>query len=253
MGAVDLSALIHGDGTGEPVWHRWLAHLRCHELSSADWLPLGARLVVVAPHPDDEVLGCGGLIATHTAQGGEVLLVGVTDGEASHDGAPSSRREFLACIRRNEQWQGLRLLGLPRPQVLNLALGDGQVRLQGDLLLEKLMALLRPGDVVVSTWEHDGHPDHDATGEMARRASAAIGCAYLAAPVWMWHWATPGDDRVPWLRLRGLPLTADASAQKTAALAAHRSQLGPRSEQLGAVLDPAIVARAAWRTEYFLV
>lgn len=253
MGAVDLSALIHGDCTGEPVWRRWLAQLRCHELSTADWLPRGARLVVVAPHPDDEVLGCGGLIATHTAQGGEVLLVAVTDGEASHDGAPSSRREFLACVRRNEQWQGLRLLGLPQPKVLHLALGDGQVQHQGDLLLEKLMALLQPGDVVVSTWEHDGHPDHDTTGEVARRASAAIGCAHLAAPVWMWHWATPGDDRVPWPRLRGLPLSADASAKKTMALAAHRSQLGPRSQHIGAVLDPAILARAAWRTEYFLV
>ncbi len=253
MGAVTPSALIQGDGTGELTWRCWLASLRCHELSVADWLPASARLVIVAPHPDDEILACGGLIATHVAQGGRVLVVAVTDGEASHHESPSLNREDLAYVRRNERRQGLRLLGLAQPEVTSLALADGHVQQQGSLLLARLMALLKPGDVVVSTWEHDGHPDHDMTGQMARRASAAIGCAYLAAPVWMWHWACPGDERVPWLRLRGLPLSAGDGSHKQAALAAHRSQLCPRSADQGAVLDPAIVQRAAWRTEYFFV
>ena len=41
--------------------------------------------------------------------------------------------------------------------------------------------------------------------------------------------------------------------RKQAALAAHRSQLGPRSHELGAVLGPAILERSAWRTEYYFV
>ncbi|MDP2019094.1 PIG-L deacetylase family protein [Hydrogenophaga sp.] len=253
MGAVDLPALIHGEATCELSWRRWLAETRCHELSVQDWLPARARLVIVAPHPDDEILACGGLIATHVTQGGRVLIVAVTDGEASHNDSPSFNREDLAYIRRHERWLGLRHLGLSQPMVLALALEDGNVQQQGSVLLQRLMSLLQPDDVVVSTWENDGHPDHDTTGQMTRRASAAIGCACLAAPVWMWHWATPGDARVPWPRLRGLPLSAAAGLHKQAALAAHRSQLNPRSADLGAVLGPAIVQRAAWRTEYYFI
>lgn len=252
-GAADRPALTLGEATCELAWRRWLAGLRCPELSARDWLPAHARLVVVAAHPDDEILSCGGLIATHVAQGGRVLIVAVTDGEASHDGSPSFNREDLAYVRRNERWLGLRLLGLSQPRVLALGLDDGHVQQQGTLLLERLMTLLQPDDVVVSTWENDGHPDHDTTGEMARRACTTIGCAYLGAPVWMWHWATPGDDRVPWPRLRGLPLSAADGLHKQAALAAHRSQLSPRNLDLGAVLGHAIVERAAWRTEYFFV
>ena len=253
MGALDLPGLIQGQATSGTAWRSWLANLRCQELAVHDWLPAKARLVVVAPHPDDEILACGGLISTHVAQGGRVLIVAVTDGEASHDQAPSIQRDDLAWLRRSERWMGLRTLGVLQPAVVSLGLEDGRVSLQERTLFDRLTSLLQPTDVVVSTWEHDGHPDHDSTGQVARAACAARGCAYLAAPVWMWHWATPGDDRVPWPRLRGLPLSAADGSHKQAALAAHRSQLSPRNLDLGAVLGHAIVQRAAWRTEYYFV
>ena len=112
MGALDLPGLIQGEATSGLAWRSWLAGLRCHELSVPDWLPAHARLVIVAPHPDDEVLASGGLIATHVAQGGRVLIVAVTDGEASHDEAPSIQRDDLAWLRRSERWMGLRTLGV---------------------------------------------------------------------------------------------------------------------------------------------
>ncbi|WP_439517964.1 PIG-L deacetylase family protein [Hydrogenophaga sp.] len=251
MGALDLPPLIHGDGTDELTWRRWLPGLRCHELSMGEWLPASARLVVVAPHPDDEILASGGLIATHLAQGGEVQVVAVTDGEASHDEAPTMTRETLGELRRQERFEGLRHLGLSQPSVLTLGMEDGRVGLKTGLLRERLMSLLNRDDVVVSTWEHDGHPDHDAVGQVTRDACVTTGSAFLAAPVWMWHWATPEDVRVPWRRLRAVPLSATASSQKLAALAAHHSQLHPRSDALGAVLGEAILKRAAWRNEYY--
>ena len=253
MGALDLPGLIQGQATSGTAWRSWLASLRCQELAVHDWLPAQARLVVVAPHPDDEILACGGLISTHVAQGGRVLIVAVTDGEASHDGVPSVNRDDLAYLRRSERWLGLRTLGVAQPSVLSLALQDGGVQQQEHVLLKRLLGLLQPTDVVVSTWENDGHPDHDTTGQVTRAACATRGCAYLAAPVWMWHWASPGDARVPWRRLRALPLGAAEGMRKQAALAAHRSQLSARSARLGAVLGPAIVERAAWLTEYYFV
>lgn len=253
MDAVELPGLIQGEATGDLTWRRWLAGIRCHELSVPDWLPNSARLVVVAPHPDDEILSSAGLISKHAAQGGRVLIVGVTDGEASHAGSPSINKDDLAEVRRNERLLGLRLLGLSPSAVLTLGLADGQAHREGAVLFKRLASLLQQGDVVVSTWEHDGHPDHETSGQVARKACAALGCAFLAAPVWMWHWANPGDARVPWHRLRGLPLSAATASLKQAALATHRSQLSPRSADLGPVLGNAIIQRAAWCTEYYFV
>lgn len=253
MGVVERPALMHGEATCELAWRRWLASARCPERAVHEWLSNHARLVIVAPHPDDEILACGGLIAMHVAQGGRVLIVAVTDGEASHADPSPMRCQELAAIRRNERVAGLRQLGVSPSSLLALALEDGKVQQQSDSLFEQLMSLLQRDDVVVSTWENDGHPDHDATGGVVRRACTVMGCAFFAAPVWMWHWATPGDARVPWRRLRALPLSFSACSLKQVALAAHLSQLGPRSDTLGPVLGEAIVSRASWRTEYFFV
>jgi len=253
MVAVETPRRIEGEGTSEPTWQRWLAATPCSELSMAQALAPSQRLVVVAPHPDDEVLACGALVAMHAARGGEVVFVAVTDGEASHAGLSPPGRCELAAQRRAERLRGLARLGIAKPQVHTLALPDGDVQAQGGLLRGWLLFFLRPGDVVVSTWEGDGHPDHDSTGRVTQGACLRVGSRFLAAPVWMWHWAAPADARVPWHRLRRLPLSTDACARKQAALAAHVTQLTPRSASVGAVLGPHLLARAAWRHEYFFV
>jgi hypothetical protein len=71
---------IVGDGTAEEVWRRWLDRMPLPEVELAD---LGTP-VVVAPHPDDEVLAVGGLLAL----AGAAELVAVTDGGASHPRRP---------------------------------------------------------------------------------------------------------------------------------------------------------------------
>ena len=72
-------------GTDE---HTWLGTRRLAALPKlSDRRP--RRLVVVAPHPDDEALGAGGLLQHMTRIGVEAMLVAVTDGEASHPGGVS--------------------------------------------------------------------------------------------------------------------------------------------------------------------
>ena len=72
-------------------------------LSFAVWPLLGeaaglGRVVVIAPHPDDEVLGAGATTATLALQGARVVVIAVTDGEASNP----SRVEELREIRPGE-------------------------------------------------------------------------------------------------------------------------------------------------------
>jgi LmbE family N-acetylglucosaminyl deacetylase len=249
------SPLIHGHSTPETQWRPWLNHHLSRPEPFTQWLPDTARLVVLAPHPDDEVLACGALLASHSARGGESLIVGVTDGEASHREADRQdlSEEALARTRSTERARGLQQLDLTEKQILCLHLPDGGVTRYESELERRIRALLRPHDVIVSPWRSDGHPDHDACGRAAARASAASGRPLWEAPVWMWHWARPNDRRVPWLRLQALAISDAALACKQAALAAHVSQLTPRSATHGAVLGEDIVARAERRAEYFFV
>lgn len=253
MASLMQPARIAGEATDSGTWQAWLEHAELPELPLHEQLPRHARLVVVAPHPDDEVLACGALLQGHAERGCESCIVAVTDGEASHPGLSAQQRAALAQQRRQERLQGLACMGLPPTTVRRLGLPDGEVAVNITHLTANLRVLLRPQDVLVSTWAHDGHPDHEAAGRACRELSRGIGCSFLAAPVWMWHWASPGDARVPWRRMQTLHVSGRALARKQAALAAHQSQLVPRAGEHAAVLGAAIRSRAAWRSEYYFV
>ena len=192
-------------------------------------------------------------MAAHAANAGEILVVAVSDGEASHAGAPGWTALNLAAARRAESAEGLDRLGARHASVLRFGLPDGRIdRAVGELSM-RLHGLLRPSDVVVTTWRFDGHPDHDATGLAAANACADAGCRLLEAPVWMWHWASPGNPRVSWRRLTGVPIGLGAGQAKRDALSAHTTQLVARDATRGPVLGAEILARAERDTEYFFV
>lgn len=239
--------LIEGHGTAESSWLGWLAHQTVPRVSAAAICAANSRLVVIAPHPDDEILACGGLLALCATLRFPVLVVAITDGEASHGPANESARAKLCQQRTHERCAGLIQLGIDPHCVARLKIPDGQASMYGDVIFNRLEGLLRSGDQVVTTWVLDGHPDHEATAQAALRT----GCNLLQAPVWMWHWAQPGDARIPWADLVALDLADHTIDAKQKALARHHSQLGSRTTESGPVLATAIVERAARRQEYF--
>jgi LmbE family N-acetylglucosaminyl deacetylase len=251
--AAKADRLIQGGGTSEAVWRAWLGSADLPCLSLNVFLPARTRLVVVAPHPDDEVLACGGLLALHAARRGISVIVGVTDGEASHRGSTTWNAQRLAAARREERCEGLSHLGIDATAVLQIGAPDGGVASHVEQIERALTVLLQPTDVVVTTWRLDGHPDHEGTARAVAQACASTGCPLLEAPVWMWHWASPGDPRVPWQRLRALPLPPDAIAAKQDALSAHVTQLKPRDTGDGPVLGEAILDRHKREHEYFFI
>lgn len=243
---------IVGEGTAEPVWRAWLGECAMPRLSLDTIVPAERRLVVLAPHPDDEVLACGGLLASHAARGGACLVLAVTDGEASHAGGQQFSPCALAQARRAESSRGLAALGVSATSVVRLGLPDGQVQAHVETLASALQLVLQPGDVVLSTWRKDGHPDHEATGHVAADICALKGLGFWEAPVWMWHWASPGHAQVPWRQMAAFVLNDATLALKCRALAAHASQLNPRDGPDPApVLGPAIRERATRSSEYF--
>ncbi|MET0383147.1 MAG: PIG-L family deacetylase, partial [Burkholderiaceae bacterium] len=152
---------IHGEGTPESAWRAWDALRSLPRLSVEALVPASSRVVVAAPHPDDEVLGCGGALAALARGGRRILVVGVTDGENSHADSLKWTARLLARERRQERQRGLDQLGVAEPP-LALRLPDGGVAAAEGVAARALMDIVRPGDVLISTWRFDGHPDHEA-------------------------------------------------------------------------------------------
>jgi LmbE family N-acetylglucosaminyl deacetylase len=241
-----VSAMIVGDGTTETTWLPWL------EAQPWPTLDLSAaaarRVVVLAAHPDDEVLGAAGLMVTLASRGHALVVVWATDGEASHPGSTAMSSEDLRTVRREECHLALGRLGVTPVSTHHLGLPDGRVNECRQALREALTQIVDPHDLVIAPWRDDGHPDHEAVGEVADR----LGARTWQYPIWMWHWAAPGDDRVPWDRCRvaGIP---DVVA-KAAAISMFASQVQPigPSAADAAILPPHVVSRFLRRHEWII-
>lgn len=221
---------IEGEGTSLQQWQRSASLSAVPAISLDTLLPEGCRLVVVAPHPDDEVLMCGGLLASlDQRRRADLLLVSVTDGEASHRDSPRWSAHALRQARLHESEAALQALGVENASLnwLRVGLPDSGVPHHETELWHVLAQRLRPGDRVISTWREDGHCDHEAVGRACAKAARQHDAVLFEAPVWAWHWASPEDARVPWQRARKLLLDAPALARKRQAITAHRSQILP--------------------------
>lgn len=175
------------------------------------------RVLVFAPHPDDEVAGPGGALALHRQQGDPVRVIVATDGTAGDpDGRHGPTADF-AALRRGESRAGLAELGVDDVQFWGFP--DGHVLSEADLergaqLAGASIAAFVP-DVVYLPWEHDGHPDHHALHLVVTRALDRAGCRALALGYEVWNAMVP--DVV-------VDVTA-VFARKRAAMLAHRSQI----------------------------
>lgn len=201
-----------------------------------------ARLVVVGAHPDDETLGLGATSAQLAASGVAVRVVSVSDGGAAHPDASTAERIRLQAVRRGELFDATSVLGVDRP--FSLGLPDGQLSEHEDRLVELLVEILdgsAPGTWCAATWRGDGHPDHEAVGRAAAAACARTGVTLLEYPIWMWHWAIPGDPDVPWERACTVPLADWSVACKSRAAHCFRSQFEPYGPT--AVLPPFVLHR----------
>jgi LmbE family N-acetylglucosaminyl deacetylase len=205
------------------------------------------RVIVVAPHPDDEIFGTAGLMQSLLSRGIPLEIIAVSDGEASH---PLAARQGidLRSIRKQETAQALFRLGWRAPTVTRLGLPDGQIGRNRERLVASLRARVRPGDLCLAPWWHDGHPDHDACGDAALGVTESVGAQLLGYLVWAWHWADPLGADLPWADCRRFDFDRRTAARKRWATGAFDSQtrpLGPDREE--APLLPPAVLRRFWR------
>ena len=214
--------------------------------------------LVIAPHPDDETLGCGGLLAAKVRAGHEVLVVFVTDGSGSHPHHPALDPGELARRRRTEAALALGNLGVRADQTRFMEVKDGSLAHldagEAATLTGKITDLIRefePAEVFV-TWRDDGSSEHSAACRITVGALAAAGGGRLLEyPVWAWwnplrlrrRFGMPDSN----LRLRLGPLLP----AKVRALASHRTQTEATPPWPEPVLPEAIRRACCGPDEFF--
>jgi LmbE family N-acetylglucosaminyl deacetylase len=155
-------------------------------------MPPEGRMLVLAPHPDDEILGAGGCIIAASERNNSVHVVYLTDGEGS---ASHHEPDRIRIERKRLKDNVLQLLGIPSSQQHNFHLPDGAVPRKGEpgfedtvSLLAKLIDTIKP-DNVVSTHPDDYWPyDHVACAELAIAAVSQSAHKPDLYGYWVWAW-----------------------------------------------------------------
>lgn len=229
----------------------WRAHAYC---------PAGESVMLVfAPHPDDEVLGCGGVIARKRLEGSPVHIVYLTDGSKSHPDHPTLTPQAVAETRENEARQAMRLLGVESTALVFLKARDGTLaRLDpaaATELTEKIATVLmktRPDEIFLP-FHHDGSSEHDAAFRLVAEAldRTRLKPRVLAFPVWSW-WN-------PRLLIRPLFTSRKVWRSdflgyeniKKEALATYASQVEPAPPWTNSVLSGEFVSFFSSHEEFF--
>ncbi|MGI4874968.1 MAG: PIG-L deacetylase family protein [Janthinobacterium lividum] len=236
-----------------------------YPLRPASYAATLGSTVIVVPHPDDEALGCGGLLALLRQAGVPVAAVLVSDGSMSHpdsqDFPPAARRE----LRYAEFRHALVVLGIDESDdnVCYLGLPDSRVPTASQPGFEEAAARLadffsaKNAATVLVPWRRDPHPDHRATSELTGAALVRLSHPprRLEYIVWAWERAAPADLPQPG---EGTGFCLDITAvlaQKQRAIAAHRSQLHPGTitdDPNGFLLSASMLAHFAQPMEVFI-
>ncbi len=249
---MEAVGVLDGRGMDECSWARCAWLWQRADTPVAQLLGAAGRLLVVAPHPDDEVLACAGLMRLAADAGVDVHVVAVTDGEACYPDDPWWTPARLRTQRRQELRDALHALGLARTGITHLGIDDGGVSAAEEILCDMLREVVRHDDLVLAPWRHDGHPDHEASFRAARQAANLATARILEYPVWGWHWLHPGAAQRAWAHPRLLDVRLHAAA-KQAAIACFRTQTGTVEGLRSAPILPAhVLARFGRSREVFL-
>jgi LmbE family N-acetylglucosaminyl deacetylase len=212
------------------------------------YTPSNEKVVVLAPHMDDEVIGCGGSLAQHVTRGGQVTVIFFTDGrdggripDGEADVTPS--RDSLSRIRKSEARAALATLGIADAIFLDGV--DCQVLSSpglGERLREHLLAI-QP-DLVYLPFFLEEHPDHRAISHLLLAAAQGTRLSFRCHGYEVWTPLFPNC----------LVNIDDTIEQKRQAIAHYRSQtadsdyvhtaFGLNAYRSGALLGPCRYAEA---------
>jgi LmbE family N-acetylglucosaminyl deacetylase len=191
------------------------------------------RVLIVAPHPDDETLGCGGAISLLCRQGYDVNVLIVSDGTGSHPNSQKYPAPMLRWIRSQETLTALAILGVKRWAITFLNLKDGAIPTvtapkfhTAKLLCRNYLQATLP-DTIFVPWRRDPHPDRRATWQLIQAAILSLEMTPQVIEYPIWDWDMQQQTTADLSQITGWRLDIQSVlALKTQAVDSYRSQLG---------------------------
>ncbi len=182
------------------------------------------NILIFAPHPDDDIIGCGGSIANHVKKGHIVNVVYLTFGDA---GDLKYTKQQMSDIRKREINDAKSVLGIH--ETIYLELADGYIEYE-TRTVNKLMEIIREKkpDIVYLPHQNETHRDHSKTFELVKEAIDRAGRnSYQEVKGQPWNVSTVLSYEV-WTPLTTFNYVEDISEvieTKLEALRKHSSQL----------------------------
>lgn len=212
------------------------------------------RIVIVAPHPDDEIIGCGGLITRLISQGNSPHIIIMTGGEGSHNGCCDTPKKDIVNARRHLTRNALAILGLSAKYLHELNFKDGNINSDDAEVesLKRLITEINPQSIFVPHWG-EGWRDHINTAKLIRNIinSSSI----LTKPkvweycVWMWYYNVwRGLD---WKNCYKVAMTKEELSRKRVAMQAYISPLAPCGKPWSGVLPKLFIKANRGNTELY--
>lgn len=198
-----------------------------------------SSVLIVAPHPDDEVIGCGGLIARLVKEGNAPHIVVMTGGEGAHKGCCSISKADIIKNRRQLTRNAMSILGVPDTHIHELNFPDGGISADHGQVedLKRLIEDLKPQSIFVPHWG-EGWSDHVKTAEIVKKLAPASAEIWEYC-VWMWYYNIwRGLD---WKNAAVLRMTSGEHSQKLKAMDAYIRPLAPCGNPWSGVLPKIFV------------
>ena len=232
---------------------RYIRLLILHFLNSnRPQLELSENTVIIAPHPDDEVIGCAGLIQALVERGTPPHVIILTGGEGSHRGCCDISADEIIEARHQLTIKAAITLGLPLSNIHCLEYPDGGIDI-AHTETEKLKILLEELSPKALFLPHNGEGwnDHVRVAGIVKELIKEHSVKIYEYCVWMWYYNVWNLDNK---NARILKMTPTQHQRKLQALEDYTKPLAPCGKPWSGVLPKAFLKAARWKRElYFRV
>ncbi|MHC5671884.1 PIG-L deacetylase family protein [Nostoc sp.] len=186
-------------------------------------------VLIVAPHPDDETLGCGGAIALLRSLNCHVQVLVISDGTLSHPRSRKYPADTLRSLREAETLSALKLLGVEVNHVTFWRMQDGSISTQYQSVVVSCRAYITEvaPQIIFLPWRDDPHADHRGTWKLIHAVLDGLRLSprLIEYPIWDWdseqRGSLPASLEVTIWRLN----ISTVLELKQQAIAAYRSQI----------------------------
>ena len=213
-------------------------------------LELKENIVIIAPHPDDEVLACSGLIEQCLSSKKNVSVIILTQGERTHSECCSEKETIIN--RSKLTINALAILHLPIQNLYRLKFPDGGVSAQCEETKElyRLLNVIKP-DTIFIPHPFDRWSDHIEAGNLIKEFyQEETGILIYEYCVWFWYWFH-NTPKLKWKNSFILKMGEDERRLKCRAIDAYVAPLATCGKPWSGLLPTVLIHACKWYKELF--